>query len=1541
MRLPPPGDQHILPSHERRIISQMSVFPGATNTTINHGNFTAVSTTVNNTGPQNGIVGLLHSHSATAGLLDAKERFDAPKCDKGTRTSMILGMKKFVQDGGPASPPALYWLHGPAGAGKSALAQSLSLELKDEGDHAASFFFSRTSPGRNNGDQLIATLAYQLATNFPALRPFMSQVVKENPAILTAANVVQMQSLIVDPINEWQKKYRRSVRRWAHKIFHSNKKLHPRLILVDGLDECSNPNVQKDLILCIAVAVHRLSVPFRFVIASRPESHILATFELDPAFQGPSGVTVTKINLGDDEDADEHITTFLLKEFAEIRRVHPIRGSLPEQWPSPDQVEQLVSKSSKGFIYPATVIRYIKTHHNRPDECLERIMGLSAIPTFDKPYEPLDLLYRYIFESVPEANKTSVHSIFHFLVLPSTWDGVTNCRIIERHFGYKPSHVQHVLHDLLCLLALTDDGCIKVLHASLPDFLLNQSRSGPLYIDASNVHTAITASFLLDITHSDELPKFQVNFLREHMMQANLSNPLISNRILQVDLVSWYTKLCSRWLNIPPGNSEPQQAGSQSPQVLPSRSDMKFPEYRQPDAGKSLPEADIKGIAFVVAYLLVMDGPQQYIETQITGIKGYARQICPCVASVHLVYEDLIPAMIPLFRKWNSSVYDEYINHIFALEVAPWLYQIREDIFELCFLMMVPFCGVDVNRMHRQHGREEIMNAMQSITWEDIVRNLGDMDNVTQQIMTFLLKEFAEVRRTHPLRDFIPKQWPRPDQIERLVSKSSEGFVYPATVIRYIKMPQNRPDECLERILGLSEIPTSGKPYEPLDGLYHHIFESVPEINTSSVHAIFHFLVLPSTWDGVTSTNTIERHFDYKPGHVQHVLHDLLCLVAFTDDGRIKVLDTSLPDFLLNQSRSGPLCIDVGDAHTAVTASCLLDITHSDEPPKFQVNFLREHMMQANLSNPLISNRILQVDLVSWYTKLCGRWLNIPPGNSRPQQAGSQSPEVWPSRSDMKFPEYQRPEQSLPEADIKGIAFMDGPKQYIEAQIAGIKGYARQICPFVTSIHLVYEELIPVMWNSSVYDEYTNHIFAFEVAASLYQIHEDIFELCFLMMVPFCGVDVNRMPRQQGMEKTIKSTNPVTWADIVRNLGHDDDVDQRIMTFLLKEFAEVRKIHPLRGFLPELWPRLDQVEQLVSKSSKGFIYPATVIRYIKMPQNRPDECLERILGLSEIPTSDKPYEPLDGLYRHIFESVPEINKSSVHAIFHFLVLPSTWDGVTSTNTIERHFDYEPGHVQHVLHDLLCLVRFTDDGCIKVLHASLPNFLLDQSRSGPLYIDIADAHATIVAGHLLDVIHTTELLDHDKFVAPLKHLIQLKLSNAPMCHEILAMDVILWYKKCCFEQLEAPDARSPHGRSWKQYYDYHEPLRRIKLLYLLDLGSPEDDVPRAIVKTLIPPSVPIVHALTFMVAYLLVVVVKTPFFQKWTSTEYINHIFAFEVSDSQHQIRQDIFELHFLMMIPFCQANKALALRLIETKEENESTKPINWADVVGGRAKND
>ncbi|KAF8969201.1 hypothetical protein BDZ97DRAFT_270625 [Flammula alnicola] len=294
----------------------MSILRGARKVIINDGQFNAYDNRVTNSTSQpianlgmitpESVLHILHSHSAIAGLLNASEQFDAPKCDADTRLSIIATIMNWVQAGTSSSSSSMFWLHGPAGVGKSAIAQAVALLLEQEEDLVASYFFSRTAPGRNNGNMLIVTLAYQIAMNFPPARTYIAKNINRNPSIFTLSNQVQIQKLIVEPVNRVRKSF---TYRFSNLLFFLRWN-QPRLIVVDGLDECDNPKVQCDLLLVIGRAIQQLQLPFRFLITSRPESQILSTFGLDPLFQAGNGIDVTQKNLGEDHDANDDIRTF-------------------------------------------------------------------------------------------------------------------------------------------------------------------------------------------------------------------------------------------------------------------------------------------------------------------------------------------------------------------------------------------------------------------------------------------------------------------------------------------------------------------------------------------------------------------------------------------------------------------------------------------------------------------------------------------------------------------------------------------------------------------------------------------------------------------------------------------------------------------------------------------------------------------------------------------------------------------------------------------------------------------------------------------------------------------------------------------------------------------------------------------------------------------------------------------------------------------------------------------------------------------------------
>ncbi|KAF8997560.1 hypothetical protein BDQ17DRAFT_1198270, partial [Cyathus striatus] len=83
---------------------------------------------------------LLQQVTVAGASHDAGERHDAPKCHPETRKTVLNNIMSWINSDNEAT--RIMWLYGPAGAGKSAIAQTTADECYSERKLAASFFFS-------------------------------------------------------------------------------------------------------------------------------------------------------------------------------------------------------------------------------------------------------------------------------------------------------------------------------------------------------------------------------------------------------------------------------------------------------------------------------------------------------------------------------------------------------------------------------------------------------------------------------------------------------------------------------------------------------------------------------------------------------------------------------------------------------------------------------------------------------------------------------------------------------------------------------------------------------------------------------------------------------------------------------------------------------------------------------------------------------------------------------------------------------------------------------------------------------------------------------------------------------------------------------------------------------------------------------------------------------------------------------------------------------------------------------------------------------
>ena len=437
---------------------------------------------------------LLQPHISPGAFHNSDERYDPPKCHPHTRRAVLKKIRKWVKD---VNKVVLFlWLYGPAGAGKSAIAQTIAELLEKSGLLAAAFFFSRNAAGRDDKTRLVATLVYQFVKSIPEMRAHVLEAVEGDPALFSCSIEAQIQALIVKPLNAIA----------TDETLAPTLLSRPRLIILDGLDECRTTSSQTHILNALSAAVKHLHFPLCFLIASRPEQNIRQAF----SDQNSLGSLSFSIALDDTYQPDDDIRTFLQSTFEEIKRNHPSRAHFPRSWPSSEDIHRLVMKSSGQFIFASTVAKYVNSHRHWPPDRLKIIFGQSKpCNDSDTPFAEMDGLYHLILSSVADIKK--VKGILMILVLRpfEPYRQMTN--LIENFLFYRPGEVDMILSELHSIISVPPPGDQfndpQFFHASLPDFLLDRSRSMDLFLDQGTAYMKLTRLAMKHINwHSTESP---------------------------------------------------------------------------------------------------------------------------------------------------------------------------------------------------------------------------------------------------------------------------------------------------------------------------------------------------------------------------------------------------------------------------------------------------------------------------------------------------------------------------------------------------------------------------------------------------------------------------------------------------------------------------------------------------------------------------------------------------------------------------------------------------------------------------------------------------------------------------------------------------------------------------------------------------------------------------------------------------------------------------------------------------------------------------
>ena len=421
---------------------------------------------------------------------DSSARYPPPKCHPRTREQVLERIKDWIQ-GKATRESRILWLYGSAGVGKSAIAQTIAEYCVSDDKLGAAFFFARGDSNRNNAYQLFPTLAWQLSSYIPEVKERISTLMRKDPLVPTRSIEAQFEQLIVQSFQ--------GTADGSPPISTS------RTVIIDGVDECVDEMAQQRFLTLLLDAIDGEKVPLRFLVCSRPESHIKEAFHQRSA--------ICRLVLDDDSGSYEGIRAYLTAEFSRISSERRI-GSDRTWPPAAGVLDQLVQNSSGQFIYAATIVKFVGDKYTHPGKQLDIVLGIRRRSgSSSLPFADLDQLYLEILSRQPDQYFLKIFlSIMCMCLEGSEWkikeDDLPMLSIVLLKLA--EGELWAKLRGLHSLLNISDLS-IRLYHASFLDFLRDAERSSEYHFDRASWPRAFVELFLEAVVeYVRELPTTRV-----------------------------------------------------------------------------------------------------------------------------------------------------------------------------------------------------------------------------------------------------------------------------------------------------------------------------------------------------------------------------------------------------------------------------------------------------------------------------------------------------------------------------------------------------------------------------------------------------------------------------------------------------------------------------------------------------------------------------------------------------------------------------------------------------------------------------------------------------------------------------------------------------------------------------------------------------------------------------------------------------------------------------------------------------------------------
>ncbi|KAG8703313.1 hypothetical protein FRC08_002949, partial [Ceratobasidium sp. 394] len=396
-------------------------------------------------------------------------RYDPSRCClDGTRMEVLEDIHNWTL---PATgSPALFWLYGPAGCGKSSVATSISDLLYKSKTLAGSFFCKRDNEHLRKPENVISHLAASLAYRCPTYGRYLVEALRKDPELAHSATKTRFTGLIVSPFE----------------ALSQETDFGTLVIVVDAIDETGTTESRAELVSCL-LELSKLASWLKVLVTSRPNNEIRTLL-------GSDHEPIRRRNLFKESEASvsRDIFAYIHSRISAI----PSEATGRAHWPDDSDIRRLSESANGLFIWARTACNLIQQSPD-PGSSLDQILAgrqsQDAKTALNTIYETA--LTEGLKNTSGGANV--VQLCVGAIILTGSRRPLPDSALAAMlSKQIKPHELSWVINRLGSVLYRDDLSTVRALHQSFSDYMMDEDCPEHYRIDLGAQNAELAASCL-------------------------------------------------------------------------------------------------------------------------------------------------------------------------------------------------------------------------------------------------------------------------------------------------------------------------------------------------------------------------------------------------------------------------------------------------------------------------------------------------------------------------------------------------------------------------------------------------------------------------------------------------------------------------------------------------------------------------------------------------------------------------------------------------------------------------------------------------------------------------------------------------------------------------------------------------------------------------------------------------------------------------------------------------------------------------------------